>query len=230
MAFMRTYESTPNLFLRSLEGQEVEQKLASDGFQFPTDWTPDGRFILFTNTGQTQVENEGQSDIWAADLGQGGKLIPLIQTPFHEANASVSPDGHWVAFTSNESGRTEMYAQSLEVKGTLTVTGPRRLVSRQGALCLRWRRDGKELFYLAGDGRVFGVAMSPAIGTPEPLFSIGTEAIAAIHSGLGFDVAPDGLSFVVPSVTSQEAPALVAVQNWEELLKPAGAAEPVSRR
>jgi Tol biopolymer transport system component len=223
MAFMRAWESTPKLRVRSLEDQQPEQSLASDGFQVPTDWTRDGRFILYTNTGLTLVENEGQADIWVADLERGGKLSPLIRTPFHEANASVSPDGRWVAFTSNESGRPEVYMQRLEIKETLTVTGPRHLVSREGTVCLRWRRDGKELFYLGGDGRVYAVALG---GTPKPLFKIAPEAIAAVHSLMGFDVAADGQSFVVPTVTSPEAPVLVAVQNWEELLTPKAA--PVS--
>ena len=237
MAFMRALESTPKLFIRSLEGgQENEQSLAGDGFQIPTSWTPDGQFILYSITGLTLVENEGQGDIWVADLARGGKLSPLIKTQFHEGSASASPDGRWVAFMSTESGRAEVYLQRLEIGDTLKVMGLRHLVSRQGAVCLRWRRDGKELFYLAGDGHVYAVpiglgAAKPTIGTAQPLFTIGTDAIAAIHSLIGFDVAVDGQSFVVPSVSnSTEASTLVAVQNWEELLKPAAAPVSTSRR
>ena len=236
LAFLRAFESVPKLFVRSLEGgQENERSLAGDGFQIPTSWTPDGRFILYGISGLTLVENEGQGDIWFADLDQGGRLSPLIKTQFHEGSASASPDGRWVAFMSLESGRPEVYLQRLEIGDTLKVTGLRHLVSRQGAVCLRWRRDGKELFYLAGDGHVYAVpidlaAAKPTIGAAQPLFTIGADAIAAIHSLIGFDVAVDGQSFVVPSVSSPEASTLVAVQNWEELLKPTAIPVSTSRR
>ncbi len=235
LAFMRTLESTPKLFVRTLEGQEAEQSLAGDGFQVPTDWTSDGRFILYTDSGLPLVENEGQADIWVADLARGGKLSPLVKTQFHEASAVTSPDGRWVAFMSSESGRAEVYLQRLEIADTLRVTGLRHPVSRQGAVCLRWRRDGKELFYLAGDGQVYAVPMGlgaaePRIGAPQPLFRIEAEAIATTHSLTGFDVAADGNSFVVPSVSSPEASTLVAVQNWEEMLKPTAVPISTSRR
>ena len=227
VAFARSAGSTPKLFVRSLEGQEQEQSLAAESdWQFPTDWTSDGRFILYNNVGLTLVENEGQGDIWAADLAQGGKAAPLIRTPFHEANASASPDGKWLAFTSNRSGHPELYVQRLEVQDTLKIAGEPYRVSSQGAVCLRWRRDGREIFYLAGNGQVYGApvdlaARTPAIGAPQPLFKIGADAIAAVHSVVGFDVAADGNSFLIPAVSAAEASKLIAIQNWEELLTPA---------
>jgi hypothetical protein len=99
------------------------------------------------------------------------------------------------------------------------MSGGRHLVSRQGAVAIRWRRDGKELFYLAWDGRVYGVALTlapkPKIGEPTPLFTISTEARAAVHSLMGFDVSADGQQFLVPIVTSSEKSEIVVVQNWE---------------
>lgn len=225
LAFLRALESVPKLRIRSLDDPENEQTLASDGFQVPTDWTSDGRFILFTDTGLPLVENEGNGDIWAADLNSSGRQTPLIRTPFHEGGATASPDGRWVAFISNESGKPEVYLQRLESgSGVLKVAGPRHPVSKQGAVCLRWRRDGKELFYLANDSHLYAVAMGlgaperPAIGIPQPLFQVSPAAIAAIHSLPGFDAAADGQSFVVPSVSSAEPSALVAIQHWEALL------------
>ena len=101
--------------------------------------------------------------------------------------------------------------------------GERHLVSRNGAECLRWRRDGKELFYLGSDGRLYGVAITlaanPKIGGPTPLFAISTEAMAALHSEIGFDVSADGRRFLVPIVTSPERSEIVVIQNWESALK-----------
>ena len=143
-------------------------------------------------------------------------------TPFHESNPAFSPDGRWLAFTSNESGRTELYVQAFEPGESPRLVGERHLVSRQGASCLRWARNGKELFYLAGDGQLYAVpiTLSPRLRIAEPalLFSISTEARAALHSSVGFDVSADGRRFLVPVVTSSERSDIVVIQNWEGLL------------
>ena len=173
----------------------------------------------FTNTTYAQVQNEMQGDVWLIDLARDRKVVRLIATPFHEANPAFSPDGRWLAFTSTESGRTEVYIQAFEAGDSPRLVGERRLVSRQGAVSLRWRPDGKELFYLAWDGRVYGVpiTLSPAvkIGDAAPLFTIGTEARAAIHAVEAFDVSPDGQRFLVPIVTSPDKTEIVVIQNWE---------------
>ena len=87
---------------------------------------------------------------------------------------------------------------------------------------MRWRRDGKELFYLDFDGRVQAIPVrlspKPDFGAATALFQISTEARAAIHSVLGFDVSADGNRFVIPVVTSAAGPSIVVVQNWEALL------------
>jgi hypothetical protein len=102
------------------------------------------------------------------------------------------------------------------------VIGERHLVSSAGAQAVRWRRDGKELFYLGFDGRVQAVPVSlspkPVFGPAKALFTISTEARAAIHSLPGFDVSADGQRFVIPVVSSLKAPSIVVVQNWEALL------------
>jgi Tol biopolymer transport system component len=146
----------------------------------------------------------------------------VLNTPFHEANPAFSPDGKWLAFTSNESGRPEVYVQAFRSGDAPGVVGERYLVSSAGAQAVRWRRDGKELFYLGFDGRVQAVPVSlspkPDFGAATALFTISTEARAAIHSVLGFDVSADGQRFVIPVVSSLKAPSIVVVQNWEASL------------
>ena len=212
----------PEVRLRGVGPSDAEEALAPGQFQMPTDWSPDGRFIAFANTGTSRLASETQSDVSVVDLAHGRKVIPVLSTLFHEANAAFSPDGKWLTFTSNESGRPEVYVQAFESTGTPRVIGERYLVTRSGAQALRWRRDGKELFYLSFDGRVYAVPAKltpkPEFGPATPLFTISTEARAAIHSVLGFDVSPDGKRFLIPVVSSQEGPSLVVMQNWEAAL------------
>ena len=157
-------------------------------------------------------------------MARNRKVIPLLNTPFYEYNAVFSPDGKWLAFLSNESGQAEIYMQALDRgNDSLRVTGERFLISRQGAQCLRWRKDGKELYYLGSDGRVYAVPLAFGAGRvhagqPEPLFTIDAEARAAIHSVVSFDVSADGSRFVIPSMTPGESSALVVLQDWESLV------------
>ncbi|MBK5295067.1 MAG: PD40 domain-containing protein, partial [Acidobacteriia bacterium] len=221
LAYLHAFGGKPPwISMRGLGGNDVEEALPSGDFQMPTDWSSDGRFIAFSNTGFSRFANEIQGDVWVVDLARDRKLVPLLNTQFHEANAAFSPGAKWLAFTSNESGQTELYLQAFEGAETPRMTGERYLVSRNGALAVRWRRDGNELFYLGFDGRVYAVpvtlARNPKVGVARPLFTISTEARAAIHSIVGFDVSGDGQRFVIPMVTpSMEGPSLVVVQNWE---------------
>ena len=224
LAYMySTGDKPPGIQVRGVGEEESEQSLAPAGFQMPTDWSPGGRFLLYINTGVPRFAQDTQSDIWLADMmARDRKPIPLLKTQFHEANAMFSPDGKWIAFTSNESGRSELYIQAFESGDSPRMAGERFLVSRSGAQAVRWRRDGKELFYLAFDGRIHAVPVTlsakPVLGAPQALFAIGTEARAAIHSILGFDVSPDGRRFLIPVVAAGEGPSLVVVRNWETAL------------
>lgn len=213
---------SPRIAIRSLGENDTEEILPGDGFNSPTNWSPDGRFIAYSNTGFPRYANEAQGDVWLVDLAHDRKQIPLLNSSFHEANAAFSPDGKWLAFTSNESGQPEVYIQAFQATDAPKMIGERFLVSRAGAQALRWRRDGKELFYLGFDGRGHGVPIKlsskPEIGQATPLFSINIEARAAIHSFLGFDVSTDGARFVIPVVSSPDPLSIVVVQNWEAAL------------
>lgn len=214
----------PRLSLISFDGTPDKQPLPDTGFMLPTDWSPDGRFILYNNSGLPSLTQGFSSDVFAIDMARNRRVIPLLNTPFQEYNAVFSPDGKWLAFLSTESGQDEVYMQALDRSNdSLRVTGDRFLISRQGAQCLRWRKNGKELFYLGSDGRVYAVPLAfgagrVRAGQPEPLFLIDAEARAAIHSIVSFDVSPDGSRFVIPSMTPGESSAIVVLQNWESLV------------
>jgi hypothetical protein len=163
------------------------------------------------------------------------KVVHLLNSSnnaFHEANPAFSPDGKWLAFTSNESGRPEVYIQAFQSADSPAVTGERYLVSRAGAQALRWRRDGKELCYLGFDGRVHAV---PVLGghpevpvrlSPKPEF-VPTKALFTISTKRepcdSFDsrlrcVGGRG-RFVIPVADSSQRSSLMVVQNCEELLR-----------
>ena len=156
------------------------------------------------------------------DLERERRRIPLLDTPFHESGAVFSPDGKWLAFTFNESGRNELYLQAFSGGEKPMVSGERIPVSRSGALVVRWRRDGKEIYYLGFDGKGYAVPGQlggrPKFGPSTALFEISIEARTAIHATIGFDVYSDGQRSIVPAVSKSEGPSIVIVQNWESLL------------
>jgi hypothetical protein len=195
--------------------------MPNTGFMHPTDWSPDGRFILYNNSALPAIIQRFPSDVFAIDMARGRKVIPLLKTQFFEYGAVFSSDGKWVAFLSDESGKAEIYLQAIDCNDdSLRVTGERFLVSRQGAQCLRWRKDSRELYYLGLDGQVYAVPLAlrgAAVhaGKPEALFTIDAEARATLHSTISFDVSADGSRFVIPSLTPGESSALVVLQDWE---------------
>jgi Tol biopolymer transport system component/DNA-binding winged helix-turn-helix (wHTH) protein len=216
--------SWPKLALSSLDGTPDPEPMPDTGFMQPTDWSPDGRFILYTNSALPSITQHFPSDVFAIDMARGRKVIPLLTTQFYEYGAVFSPDGKWLAFLSDESGKAEIYVQALDRgNDSLRVTGERFPISRQGAQCLRWGKDGRELYYLGMDGQVYAVPLSFRLaevqaGKPEALFTIDPEAYATVHSVVSFDVSADGSRFVIPSITPGESSALVVLQDWESQL------------
>jgi eukaryotic-like serine/threonine-protein kinase len=213
--------SWPTLALNFVDGTADPEPMPNTGFMAPTDWSPDGRFILYNNAALPAITNDFPSDVFAVDMARGRKVIHLLKTPFFENNALFSPDGQWLAFLSDESGKAEVYMQALDRSNdTLAVTGDRFRISSEGAQCLRWRKDGNEIYYLAKDGQVMAVPLAFSAGgvhagLPEALFTIDPEARSTIHSVVSFDVSPDGKRFVIPSMTAGESSSLVVMQNWE---------------
>ena len=146
-------DSWPRLALSSLDGTPDPEPMPNTGFMAPTDWSPDGRFILYNNSALPAITQRFPSDVFAIDMARGRKVIPLLKTQFFENGAVFSPDGKWLAFLSDESGKAEIYMQAIDPgDDSLRVTGERFLISREGAQCLRWRKDAQGAL-LPGLGR-----------------------------------------------------------------------------
>ena len=180
------------------------------------DWSPDGRFVLYRT--QPQGSNTSHWNLWAVPVEGKGEPFPVVQTNFDERDGQFSPDGKWIAFESNESGRYEIYLQPFPGPGA------RVPVSAGGGAQVRWRRDGRELFYIALDGRLMAVPIgiggadrAPEIGAAVPLFT--TNVGGAISQGVArqqYAVTADGQRFLM-NVLVEEANAspITLILNWK---------------
>jgi len=186
-----------------------ELLLRTNGLAFPKSWSPDGRFLIYA-----QVNPGIGADLLAIPVQADPHPLALAQTPANEDQGQFSPDGHWVAYTSNESGLSEIYV----IPFPPTSSGGKWMVSRGGGVQPRWRRDGKELFYISPDSRMMAVDVSTLptfhAGSPQPLFQ--TEIVdTGIRTGpMSWDIAPDGNRFLIISANSGDASSLNVVLNW----------------
>ncbi len=196
---------------RADDSGEAAEMVQDPAFnQFVTDWSPDERILLFFRAG----ESRGNADLWYLQQKEDGDYeeVPFLQTRFGEARARFSRDGRFVAYISNRTGEYEVFVC------TFPDCLNQQRVSVNGGTQPRWRRDGKELFYVEGDSLMaVPVSMGPTLrlGSPEKLFS--SEALR-IRSGRSsnYDVTPDGQRFVLaePVAAEAEEPTIRIVQNW----------------
>jgi len=213
IAFNSNRKGHYDLYRKSADGTGAEELLYADNLEKDPDGvSPDGKFLLYSATGNSKTA----SDVWVLPLTAGAKPYPLVQTPFAEADGQFSPDGKWVAYTSNESGRYEVYVIPFAPGGG--APGGKRQVSIAGGGINRWSRDGKELFYIGLDLKL-NVA---EVGAKGGSFEAGQ--VTPLFGNLGslvYDVATGGQRFlaVMPPEQSTEAQPLTVVQNWAAGLK-----------
>jgi hypothetical protein len=178
----------------------------------PTDWSTDGRFIVFDDG-----IGEEQHTIWIGDAGTL-KLTPLLKGAFAHWGGAFAPGGvDQIAYASTESGRPEVYLQNFEESPAPHVAGERRAVSREGAWLVRWRADGRELFYLGLDNVLYAVEVrgKGQFGEPKKLFRVPGVPQFATSRDFQFDVSPDGKRFILPTTGSLSAPPFTVVENWQ---------------
>ena len=164
----------------------------------------------------TQISTATLDDLWVVPTSGDPTPVPVLVTPFNELHGQFSPDGKWIAYTSNESGQEEIHVRSMAATGSTRV-------STSGGSFARWRADGKELFYIALDGRLMAVPIGLApnrqsleSGVPVPLFltNIGGAIQGAYKQQ--YVVSGDGQRFLMNSVVTQATPSPVTViLNWQ---------------
>jgi eukaryotic-like serine/threonine-protein kinase len=170
-----------------------------------SDWSPDGRFILYSNQSRTT-----DRDLWALPLDGDRKPFVLAQTPAAEGNGRFSPDGRWVAYQSNESGRNEIYVQPFPGSGAKTQ------ISTGGGEVPNWRGDGRELFYRAPDNRL--MAVSVTLNPDRKTVETGTPvALFPTRVGSTYEAAPDGQRFLLLTPTEEASTApITVILNWRK--------------
>jgi len=206
-----------NLFWRRADGSGSETMLADvpNLFNDPQQITPDGHTLLYRS-----LSGETGEDIWQLPLQEGGKPRALMATQFNELDPAVSPDGRWLAYRSDESGRYEMYVQSYPaLDRKLRVTSAGATPGGNTSLALtRWRADGRELFFLGGDGQtLMAVDVTPGedlrLGEPHPLFKLPRGA-------LDIEMSPDGQRVILCVRTrSSERTVFNLAMNWNQELE-----------
>jgi len=191
--------------------------LKSSDDKWLTDWSRDGHFLLYQSTGAAKRGNE---DLWVLPLEGDKKPFLFESTGADSDNGHFSPDGHLIAYASDESGRNEIYVRTFSSATTATAatTGGKWLISTAGGIEPRWRGDGKELYYLAPDGMLMAVDISESpvfrAGVPKALFQ--SPPFSSYVSENHWDVTRDGQRFLFAEQSTQ-APFTV-VLNWPSLL------------
>jgi Tol biopolymer transport system component len=203
-----------DLYQKSADGTGQDELLvANDNSKFLSQWSRDGRFLVYF-----EIDPKTKRDIWVLPMGGADRQpMPFLRSEFNEINGQLSPDSRWMAYTSDESGQREVYVRPFPAGEG------RRKISTQGGEQPRWRGDGNELFFLGADGNMMAVAVKSAprakpsfdTGTPRSLFA---ARLAQVFNDTLFeyDVTSDGERFLLDAAggSSLSAPQLDIVVNW----------------
>jgi serine/threonine protein kinase len=212
IAFASNRRGRHNIYQRATSGSGDDELLLPPAaiFRFPTDWSSDGGLIAFQ---ASSAQATTGLDIWTFSFTDR-KERPFLATPFQEWSPQFSPDGRWIAYTSDESGKPEVYVRPFQD------SSGKWQVSSGGGSYPRWRRDGKEVFYIAPDKTLMAVEVQAGsafeTGAPKPLFR---TQIRSTDAGSQYDVSADGQRFLINTIVPEEQSAITVVQNWMAGLK-----------
>jgi Tol biopolymer transport system component len=209
VVFASSRKQTFDLYLKTTDGAQEEKAIeaAAGEDKFPSAWSRDGKYILYTRG----------TDLWFLTFPElEGQLF--LKAPSAMKNGQFSPDGKWVAYASNESGKWEIYVTSFpDAHGKWEV-------SNGGGDQPRWRGDGKELFYLTADGKIMAAAVKEGANfnaaAPAALFQASERALVATSEQVEYDVSQDGQRFLINTyVRNGEIQSMTVVLNWDAELK-----------
>ncbi len=225
VAFSHLMSEDPRAAIRAADGSGTNRPLATTGenAEFPSAISPDGRYLLYTvsyDTDRGGTRRRGTADIWIVPLDGSGPARPWFESPAREGSAAISPDGRWVAYISNETGRIEVYIRSFPEGGS------KLKISQDGGIEPVWSRGGREIIYRNGQqflAAEFRPGAEPSAGAPHLLFT------ARLKSGAGgsdeprdYDVtrAGDEIVAIRPEGAVSRELRLGLVTNWTATLGP----------
>ncbi|PYS09605.1 MAG: hypothetical protein DMG17_26625 [Acidobacteria bacterium] len=225
VAFISDRKGVNNLYAKLSNGAGADELLLeSDRGKVLNDWSSDGRFLLF-NSADPQT---GQ-DLWVLPISGDKKPFPFLKTPFDQLHGQFSPDGKWIAYESNESGRSEIYVQPFPGPGG------KFQISASGGAQVRWK-NGKEIFYVSLDSKMMAapVKLSPdgqslETGTPVALFPVrmaggptqqGSELLPLGLNKQNYAASSDGQRFLVNLAADESAAShITIILNWQPKAK-----------
>jgi eukaryotic-like serine/threonine-protein kinase len=211
IAIQSNREGPLNIFWQRADGSGgLEHLIASEYNNFPMSFSPDGQLLAFAEVNPTTGY-----DIWVLRLVDR-KAQPFLRTPFNESAPRFSPDGRWLAYISDESGRFEIYVQSYPGPGG------KWQISTEGGTEPAWNRNGRELFYRSGDKMMsVDIVTQPSFTSGKPRMLFEGPYTPAAGTTPNYDVSPDGQRFLMVKANEQEAaPTQInVVLNWFEELK-----------
>ena len=202
----------PNdLYQKAVSGGAEELLLANSQTKLPTQWSRDGRYIVYTET-----DPKTRRDIWVLPMegARPGTPASFLHTESNEFLGQLSPDGHWMAYTSDESGQRQVYVRPFPSgQGQWSI-------SLAGGEASRWRGDGQELFFVAAGGKMMAVPVKSTgaafeAGAPQPLFD--ANLIQPPNEPIfDYDVTADGKRFLITTTVSGSSSAILTlVENWD---------------
>ena len=208
VAFAADWNGPPNLYVKDVGGGAPREVVPFDNLaNFAGSWSSDGAWLLYYRRDRAT----GRGDLWRVDV-ETLERRPLLETQADERFPRASPDGRWIAFTSDESGRREVYVGTFpDLRGT-------RRVSAEGGDQPRWRRDSSELYYLTSSRAIASAPITEVDGLPDP----GAEVVViqASEDLDQFELTPDATRFlVVRRNESQIRPVSQLIVGWEGLLE-----------
>ncbi len=212
VAFRGGSAGESGMYIMSASGAGAEELISKTDLEaYPDDWSADGKLLLF------EVPSSAtNSDLWLMPLIGERKAKPLLNSKYNETHASFSPNSHWIAYSSDESGRSEIYVQSFpDLKVKLQI-------STEGGDQAYWSRDGKKLFYLAPDRTLMFVKVSTGgnfqASSPSRLFQLSVHAGGIMESRSTYAIANDEKRILVMEVQQTATTEPVVVVNWTAAL------------
>jgi len=215
MVFRSIRDGRSNLFWKPADGSGSEEQLTKSEHSLSlSSISSDGKMAFYTES-----DPSTRQDLWMVPLEGDRKASLILQTPFDEAAPSISPDGRWLAYLSNESGRLEVYIRAFPGPGG------KWQISTEGGVEPLWSRDGRELFYWSGDKLMaVDITTQPSFqaGTPRLLFEGKYVRHGTSLAEPNFDISADGRRFLMFKQTERQEETLTQIHvvlNWFEELR-----------